>query len=97
MLAVKLVAQVRQVLRPGVHRVASFGSEGAPVPVSVLPAPQRVEIELSGETTEPCYLLRYTGAGEFCGDTWHEDLASAYAQAEFEYGLTPDDFKSEGA
>jgi hypothetical protein len=92
----KLIAEVGQVLRPGIHRVASVDSEGDLAPVSVLPAPQRVEIELTGGTTDPCFLLRYTDAGEFCGDTWHENLESAYAQAESEYGLSPEEFKREG-
>ena len=30
-------------------------------------------------------LLRYSESGEFGGDTWHEDLDAAKAQAAFEY------------
>jgi hypothetical protein len=38
-------------------------------------------------------MYRYTHDGQFCGDTWHETLAAAFEQAEFEYGLTPGDFQ----
>ena len=37
-------------------------------------------------------LYRYTDTGEFCGDTWHESLGDAFAQAEYEYGLSERDF-----
>jgi hypothetical protein len=31
-------------------------------------------------------LFRYTAAGDFAGDTWHESLDKAKGQAQFEYG-----------
>ncbi len=37
-------------------------------------------------------MYRYTDAGEICGDTWHPNLMDAFAQAEFEYGLSERDF-----
>jgi hypothetical protein len=30
--------------------------------------------------------MRYTEAGEFAGDTWHENKEDAVHQAEFEFG-----------
>lgn len=38
-------------------------------------------------------MVRYNEAGDFCGDTWHEDLQHAFAQATFEYGLAREDFR----
>jgi hypothetical protein len=31
-------------------------------------------------------LYRYTATGAFAGDTWHQSLNDATAQAQFEYG-----------
>ncbi|MDQ2703051.1 MAG: hypothetical protein M3Y70_09655 [Pseudomonadota bacterium] len=53
--------------------------------------PDIVEIEPE-PGKECCMMYRYTKAGEFCGDTWHEDLEAAFAQAEREYGLSASDF-----
>jgi hypothetical protein len=48
-----------------------------------LPHPDVLVIEAEPEGV---FLFRYTAAGEFGGDTWHESIADAKAQAEFEYG-----------
>jgi len=56
-----------------------------------MPLPDRVEIEPE-PGSEHCMMYRYTRAGEFCGDTWHEDLDAAFMQAEHEYGLSASDF-----
>jgi len=37
------------------------------------------------------YLLRFNGE-RVVGDTWHEDLASAFDQAEFEFSLKSDEW-----
>ena len=39
-------------------------------------------------------MYRYTDAGQFCGDTWHENLDAAFGEAETEYGLTENDFSN---
>ncbi len=39
-------------------------------------------------------MFRYTSSGEFCGDTWHETLEDAIAQAGYEYGLSEQDFRA---
>ena len=83
-------ARVRQVLHPGIHYIAKL-QDGRPERVADLPSPDFVEIEF----TQPggaCTLFRFTDGGEFCGDTWHETLAEAFAQAEYEYGLSEGDF-----
>ncbi len=87
----KYVARVKEVLRPGIHKWATI-RDGRPVPVADMPLPNRVEIELDCGPDQPCMMYRYTDAGEFCGDTWHENLKSAFAQAAFKYGLSERDF-----
>lgn len=66
--------------------------DGQPVPVADLPLPDRVEIELDEGPDRPCMMYRFTDTGEFCGDTWHENLGKALAQSEYEYGLSERDF-----
>lgn len=86
----KYTARVRQVLHPGIHYTAKLQG-GRPERVADLPSPDFVEIEF-GQTEGSCTLYRFTDSGEFCGDTWHETLAEAFAQAEYEYGLAERDF-----
>jgi formylmethanofuran dehydrogenase subunit A len=78
----KYQARVTKVVKPGIHTMG----------VEPLPLPDRVEIIQEGGPEEPCLMYRYTDAGAFCGDTWHESLQHAFSQAEFEYGLSPQDF-----
>lgn len=87
----RYIANITETLRPGIHKVATI-EDNAVIPVADLPAPKRVEIVLEGGRQDPCMLYRYTDVGEHCGDTWHENLAAALSQAEFEYGLAEADF-----
>ena len=87
----KFVASVTRVLRPGIHKMGGVRA-GEPRPVADLPFPDRVEIEMDGGRQDPCMMYRYTDSGEFCGDTWHETLDAAFAEAKSEYGLVGDDF-----
>ena len=41
---------------------------------------------LQADAAQGTMLYRYTSSGAFCGDTWHETVAAAKHQAEFEYG-----------
>lgn len=85
-LSMKLVAQIRRVKKVvKQHGLTKDGIEN-------LPIADRIEIELEGDKDEPCMMFRYTNSGDFCGDTWHEDLKSAFAQAEFEYGIVTNDY-----
>ena len=86
----KFVARVRKVIRSGIHSIGHI-RDGEVVAGDPLPLPDRVEIEVSPDS-DTCMMYRYTRSGEFGGDTWHEDLESAFDQAEFEYGLTRGDF-----
>ncbi len=87
----KYVARVIRVLHPGIHKIGTIRDD-RPESVADMPLPNRVEIELDGGPDQGCMMYRYTDAGEFCGDTWHENLNEAIAQAEFEYGLGKQDF-----
>lgn len=57
---------------------------------SEMPLPDRVEI--APESGSDHYFLFRYRSGEFCGDTWHENLEAAFEQAEYEYGLCASDF-----
>lgn len=88
----KYIAKVQKVLHKNIHGIGAIVN-GEPKIVGYLPLPDRVEIEVNSSETEDCMMYRYTNNGEFCGDTWHETIANAFSQAEFEYGLTPNDFE----
>jgi len=78
-------------LQPGIHKLGTI-RDGVVEAGPNLPIPDRVEIEFSGDIHEPVFMYRWTRNGDFCGDTWHEDLDAALRQAQFEYGLTRADF-----
>ena len=78
---------------PGFAQTPRGHIPGCLKPVAEMPLPDRVEIELDGEPGQPCIMYRYTQAGEFCGDTWHETFQAAFEQAEYEYGLSERDFR----
>ena len=86
----KYVARIKEVLRPGIHRVAQI-VDGNLTSGEVLREPDRVEISIEAGGTS-CFMYRYTRTGEFCGDTWHATLDDAVAQAQFEFGLKRSDF-----
>jgi hypothetical protein len=56
-----------------------------------MPLPDRVEI-VPDPGSDHYFMHRYAKSGQFCGDTWHEDLQAAFDQAIFEYGLVAEDF-----
>jgi hypothetical protein len=86
----KYVARIRQVVVPGVHRLALL-SDSEPAAHADMPSPDRIEI-VHDEQRGCCMMYRYTANGEACGDTWQQNLDEAYAQAKYEYGLEPKDF-----
>jgi len=86
----KLVARVREILQPGIHAIGYIQDDEL-ISGEPLPLPDRIEIETSLDGGD-CMMYRYTRSGDFCGDTWHEDLESAFEEAEFEYGLSREDF-----
>jgi len=86
----KYVAQVATVLR----RVQKVGNvvDGVPRAISDLPDADRIEI-VPGKFEGSFMIYRYTRDGEFCGDTWHQNLDDAFHQAKYEYGLQESDFR----
>ena len=52
-------------------------------PQQDMPLPNILVLE--AEPNGAAMLFRYTAAGADCGDTWHEDAASAKEQAAWEY------------
>ena len=54
-----------------------------------MPDAKWLVIEESGASY---FLYRYTGSGEFAGDTWHVALEDAHHQAKYEYGSQAGDW-----
>jgi len=48
----------------------------------LMPWARVVIIETQGDSA---MMFRYAADGTFAGDTWHESIADAYEQAEYEY------------
>lgn len=85
----KLKARVRRVTGRTVHSVGSI-IDGQPVSVESMPPAYWVElIEEDGHY----FMYRLTESGEFAGDTWHETLQAAKAQAKSEYEIQESDWK----
>lgn len=51
------------------------------------------DVVVLAATSDGPMLFRYTARGEFAGDTWHESLEDAKAQAEAEYGSALGDWQ----
>jgi len=71
----------------GERRVAQ--TEGFPLdPAKMLPLPDVVLVVADGRDGGGggAMLFRYTAHGELAGDTWHDSVADARAQAAYEYG-----------
>jgi len=86
------IVHVTQVLHTGIHR-RWIGRQNGIDQFEDLPLPNRLHIEQDGDPRQPCMLYRYTESGAFCGDSWHENLGAAFAQAEYEYGLLAGDWQ----
>jgi hypothetical protein len=77
---VRLVALVGEIAgERQVHHTAGYPLD----PQKLLPLPDVVLLEAGGGPG--AMLFRYTARGEFAGDTWHETVADAKAQAVYEY------------
>jgi hypothetical protein len=81
-------ARVRGVTGATRHLVAGI-EDGEFVNVEPQPVADWVEIE---ECAGGVLLLRWTDAGEFGGDTWHESTERAKDQARFEYEIEEEDW-----
>jgi hypothetical protein len=87
----KYVAEVTKVVRR-IQKIGELDPAGVRT-VSDWPAPVRIDL-IKGDSGSSCTIERYAADGEFCGDTWHETLAGAFGQAEYEYGLRESDFRA---
>lgn len=80
------ISLVRKASQSQIAAVKHYGglpaSLGSGEPQVSLPLPDFLVIE---ETKEGFYLFRYTKAGDFGGDTWHQSLQDAKDQATFEF------------
>jgi hypothetical protein len=85
----KLRAVVRNVTGKTVHLRGERVVDG--IGASTLPAPTSVEVV---EQDGAFYLLRLDDDGKCIADTWHETVAAAKAQANFEYGIREEDWRS---
>lgn len=85
----KLRAIVQNITGKTVHLKGERVAEG--VSVSTLSAPTSVEVV---EQDGAFYLLRLDDDGKCIADTWHESVEAAKAQANFEYGILEEDWRS---
>jgi hypothetical protein len=90
----KYTARVKQVLVSGIHKWARRDSAGQVQNVD-MPNPDYVVIDAGTGDNTSCMMYRCKDDGTFCGDTWHEDVASAKHQAEREYGLADGDWAAQ--
>jgi hypothetical protein len=72
------------------HAVGEFVA-GKVVPVKTLPVPAWVEIS---EENGSFYLLYFDTNGNFLTDTWHQTVDEAKRQAEFEFGISAEEWTS---
>ena len=87
----KYIARVKQVLVPGLHAWARRDSADQ-LQQSVMPSPDYVVIEAGEQDAAGCMIYRFRDDGTCVGDTWHENLVAAKHRAQYEYGLTDNDW-----
>ena len=73
------------------HMIGLPPGLGASDPPIDMPSARYVLVE---ELDEGHFLFRFASDGSDGGDTWHESLEHALEQAEFEYGLSEDAWKT---
>ncbi|MFC1783582.1 hypothetical protein ACFL02_08355 [Planctomycetota bacterium] len=59
--------------------------------VKEFPRPDYIEIV---DQKNSFFAIRYTDDGDFCGDSWHQNLQQAKQQAKFEFELTEDEWET---
>lgn len=65
--------------------------DGVPVEREKLATPSSIVIQ---KEDEGFLLLRYDALGEWVGDTWHESIEAAKAQAKFEFDVNEGDWQT---
>lgn len=86
----KLKAWVRQRTGQTVHSEGTI-IDGQPEAVEGMPPAHWVELV---QEDGNYFLYRLTVSGDFAGDTWHETLQGAKAQAKSEFGIQESDWKT---
>jgi hypothetical protein len=71
------------------HSVGKL-EDGDLVESYVLPVPAWLEI---AQQQDGVFLFHYDARGKCFADTWHESVTDAQAQAEFEFGILPDQWE----
>ena len=89
----KFVAPVRRKTGKAHHSLGSVSKEGHPIAATPFAPATRAEIEPSDGASKACFLIRYDEHGSFAGDRWHESLAAAKEQAEWEFGILISDWR----
>jgi hypothetical protein len=79
-------AIVRTVTGSTTHLEGRFRGE-----IEYTPLPDPVSVEVV-EHEGAIYLLRFDSNGECIADTWHDTVDAAKAQADFEFGITDNDW-----
>src|SRR5262245_56636626 len=85
----KLKAHVRGHSGRTVHSVGTI-ADGKQIPLGNMQPAVCVELD---QVDEHFFLYRFDQAGESVGDTRHETLNEAKAQAKFEFGIQESDWK----
>jgi hypothetical protein len=88
-MAVRIRANVTEATGNTKHYLGTI-VEGMPVPTTELPVPTWVEIS---EEDNAFYLLHFNAEGVCFADTWHQTLDEAKHQAEYEFRISPDEWK----
>jgi hypothetical protein len=88
----KYIARVKQVTATGVHKWASKDANGK-LEETDMPSPGYVVVDAGDGVHASCMMYRFKDGGTFCGDTWHKNFAEAKKQAQYEYGLTDEDWR----
>ena len=86
---IRLRADVKGSTGRTTHYLATVVDD-TPVPTKELPIPAWVEIS---EENEAFFLSYFDADGTFLTDTWHETLEKAKKQANFEFGITADEWR----
>jgi hypothetical protein len=90
LLNMKYIANITTVLHKDIHKIGTIINKEI-VPIKDMPLAERIELE-ENKNNYSCMIIRFTKDGQFCGDTWHENIDDAFAQAKYEYGLERSDF-----
>ncbi len=80
-------------LRANVRRVTGSTAHTVQTANGVERLPDPVAVEIAAEDSA-FFLYRLDGKGECIADTWHQTVDEAKAQANHEYGIEEEDWKT---